>query len=102
MKLGSVLSCKGARQKSQLLPWALLSTSCVFREPVSICHRRQADPPSDSLGGCDVYQINEFSSWVSAKVVSWQPSAWASPSPMNSLPSFFQAPLCQVSLILGY
>lgn len=39
---------------------------------VSICHPGGADPPSASasLGGCDVYQTNEFSSCVSAKVAS--------------------------------
>lgn len=36
MKLGSVLSSKDARQKSQLLPLASLSISHVFRELLSL------------------------------------------------------------------
>lgn len=44
----------------------------VFRKPLSLgffsVTPGQADPPSVSLGGCDVYQINEFGSPVDAKV----------------------------------
>lgn len=70
MKLGSVLSSKDARQKSQLLPLASLSTSHVFRELLSLGFFLSgwADPPSDSLGDCDVYQINEFSSCIRANI----------------------------------
>lgn len=68
----SVLSSKGRKQKSQLLSLALLSTAHVFRKPLSLglpsVTPGQADPPSVSLGGCDVYQTNEFSSRGDAKV----------------------------------
>ena len=67
-----MLSSKRAKQKSQLLSLALLSTAHVFRKPLSLGFLSvtpgRADPPSVSLGGCDVYQTNEFGSRVDAKV----------------------------------